>query len=470
MHRRSSGPTQLLWMFGATGVLAFGCFATLVSPSLTFQAQPPHHLVLVFVTARILAGVLFVVCMLHVGRVPDTRLWMAIIIGVGLGVRGVLFFSQPVLEDDYNRYLLDGALTAHGVNPFRYSPEEILTGRRDSVAAHLDLSAPGAEDVVRGINHPGIRTIYPPFSQAVFAVAYLVAPWKLWGWKLLILMCDSLVLLLLLRILRALHLPLPLAAVYWWNPVVIHEFSNALHMDVLVLPGVLLALMLALRVRTTAGVSVLALASGFKVWPALLLPLFARGSTGTNRTTLKLVLLGAVVIAVVFIPVLMTPLNESLGLVKYASSWTNNQSLFTVLHWVIAGLAAPFTDSRDLTLGMTRVVTGLLIIGIALRLASTPVQNARDLVHRALVTVAWLFFLSPTQFPWYYTWMVPLLALSLRPSLLLYAATLPLFQLVYRWEFLVWIQHAPVFLIFLWEIRSGKTFTGAHEQNHSPSL
>ncbi|MDH3252122.1 MAG: hypothetical protein OEM41_04975 [Ignavibacteria bacterium] len=468
MRKKTSGSAELLWAFGATGILAYGVFVTSVSPTLSFSAQPSHHLVLLFVAVRILVGVLFVVCMLNVARVPDTRTSIAVIIGVGLAVRVVLLFSEPVLEDDYNRYIWDGALAAHGVNPFRYSPEEMVEGRGDSGSP--EMSGPDAGPVVEGINHPHIRTIYPPFAQAVFAAAYLLSPWKLWGWKLLILIADSLVVLLVLRLLRLLDLPSPLAAVYWWNPILIHEFSNALHMDVLVLPPVLAALILVLRAKTTAGVSVLALASGFKVWPALLLPLFTRRSAGVKRERLKLFVLASVIVVLVFTPVLVTPLDESLGFVKYASSWTNNQALFTVLHWVVSGVSAPFTVSHDLALGMTRVLSSVLIIGIALRLARRPILNAPDMVRRMLLTVAWLFFLSPTQFPWYYTWMVPLLALWPSPALLMYAVTLPLFQLVYRWEFLVWIQHIPVFLLFLWEITSGKTFSGLRTGNHAGSV
>jgi hypothetical protein len=91
----------------------------------------------------------------------------------------------------------------------------------------------------------------------------------------------------------------------------------------------------------------------------------------------------------------------------------------------------------------------------------------------------------PTQLLWgvgatgllafgcFVTIVSPSLTFSAQPAhhlVLLYAATLPLFQLVYRWEFLVWIRHVPVFLLFLREITSGKTFKGARAMNHTLSL
>ena len=40
----------------------------------------------------------------------------------GLAARAILFASEPVLEDDYQRYLWDGAVTAQGLNPMRSRP------------------------------------------------------------------------------------------------------------------------------------------------------------------------------------------------------------------------------------------------------------------------------------------------------------------------------------------------------------
>ena len=66
------------------------------------------------------------------------------------------------------------------------------------------------------------------------------------------------------------------SALYWWNPVAIKEIINSAHMEAVVLPLLLLALVLAARRRTLMATLGLALAAGAKLWPALLLPLILR--------------------------------------------------------------------------------------------------------------------------------------------------------------------------------------------------
>jgi len=69
--------------------------------------------------------------------------------------------------------------------------------------------------------------------------------------------------------------------------------------------------------------------------------------------------------------------------------------------------------------------------------------------------------LSPTQFPWYAIWMLPLLALRPRLSLLLLMVLLSLYHLRYYFDardtvavfdnWLVWGEYVPVWALLVWE-------------------
>ncbi len=61
----------------------------------------------------------------------------------------------PTLSDDHYRYLWDGRVQLAGVNPYLYAPED----------ARLDEVAFEGRDLV---NHPDLRTPYPPLAQALF--------------------------------------------------------------------------------------------------------------------------------------------------------------------------------------------------------------------------------------------------------------------------------------------------------------
>lgn len=66
------------------------------------------------------------------------------------------------------------------------------------------------------------------------------------------------------------------------------------------------------------------------------------------------------------------------------------------------------------------------------------------------MAVGGLFVLSPTQFAWYYTWVLPFLVLAPARALVLYTALLPLYHLHYDYPWVVWIEHLPVWMLIGW--------------------
>ena len=103
-----------------------------------------------------------------------------------------MLFTAPILEDDYFRYLWDGAVTAKGINPYKYSPEQVMEGV--DVPEELVALADESGDIIHGINHPHLRTIYPPVAQAFFAISNLLGPWSLTTWKIILIVIDLLLL------------------------------------------------------------------------------------------------------------------------------------------------------------------------------------------------------------------------------------------------------------------------------------
>jgi len=82
-----------------------------------------------------------------------------------------MLFTAPILEDDYYRYLWDGAVTANALNPYAYSPQQVLKGT--DIPVELTQLAEESGEVIHSINHPEIRTIYPPIAQAFFRAILL---------------------------------------------------------------------------------------------------------------------------------------------------------------------------------------------------------------------------------------------------------------------------------------------------------
>jgi hypothetical protein len=122
-------------------------------------------------------------------------------------------------------------------------------------------------------------------------------------------------------------------------------------------------------------------------------------------------------------------------------------------------------------------LAGGILAGWVAWLAWRPVKSPTDMARRMLLAVAGLFLLSPTQFPWYGLWMLPLLALTPKFSLLLLMVLLSLYHARYTFDardnvavfdnWLVWLEYVPVWVILVWEGMKGPGNSNSHS-GHSP--
>lgn len=330
---------------------------------------------------------------------------------IGLLARLLLVFSEPVLEDDYHRYLWDGGVLAHGVSPYKYSPDEILYGV-DTPQKLKDLSA-WASPVPERINHPHLRTIYPAGAQAFFSVSHFFGPWSLTVWRLMILIAElsSFALLAVL----AVHLgrsPLWLT-LYWWNPVVIKELMNSAHMEALLLPFLIGGVYLAIRGKFARSSLLLSLAASIKLWPALLLPLVWWPLLKRPFVLVGSVFVSLLIGAVIVWPFLQSGLNESSGLVAYGVKWKTNSAFFPSFELVTLFFTDLFSLSSRNGALIARGIVALFLIGLVLWLTLRQPLKHLDKEHSLFLSFVLLcvsfFLVSPAQFPWYFVWIAPFL-------------------------------------------------------------
>ena len=87
--------------------------------------------------------------------VGQAALPLSAVVVVALVLRALMFSSEPSLSDDYHRYLWDGRVQQAGINPYLHAPDDPAL---DAVP-YPDRNL---------INHPDVRTIYPPLSELLF--------------------------------------------------------------------------------------------------------------------------------------------------------------------------------------------------------------------------------------------------------------------------------------------------------------
>ncbi len=440
-------------------VLAF------ISPGFAYGGDLLQRPILRLVGIEALCGILYLIVVPDIRRAPRSKSLLVWVIVVGSVLRLSLLFSTPMLEDDYYRYLWDGAVVANGINPYAYAPDRVVEGGEDSgpVPSVLHELASQSGVVASRVNHPHLRTVYPPTAQAAFALAYWLRPWSITALRLVLLAFDLAALGILIVILRTLGLPLLSMTIYWWNPVLIKEIFNSTHMDVVVLPFVLGAVLLAVRRRHVAAAGALALATGAKLWPVVLLPVVLRPILSRPSRLIPALCLFGLVVGAIFVPVVAAGGGGGSGLTAFGQRGGIDAPRLMVLLWgggfVVnsAGLGAAHARFA------ARVFVSLILIVWIAWLIRRESSDPADFCERCLLIVAAVFLFSPAQFPHYYIWIVPFLAIRPRASLLLLTVLLPLYYLrfylyahdkVNIFDYgVVWLEYVPVWCLLIREWR-----------------
>lgn len=462
---------RLRWRWGGYGVatVVLAIVLTVISQWFGYETEVIEMPSLILAGLLVLGGIGFAVAVPSLigrskaaSRAQQSAL-LSVIVSAGLIARLLFFLSEPMLENDYQRYLWDGAVTAHGHNPYAASP---LSVSKDGRSGELGLLAIESGETLQRIGHKSLTTIYPPVAQGAFAIAHFIKPWSLSAWRSVLLICDLATLYLLLALLDATARSRLWSAVYWLNPVVLKEIFNSAHMEAIVAPLVLLALLSAGRCRPLLATVFLGLAAGAKLWPALLVPLIWRPLLNDWRRLAAAVVIFGTLMVLWLAPMITGGFGEASGLAAYVELWNTNSALFpaleqnieATLRWAgLANISAAF---------VAKGLIGMTLATLALAQARHPLQGVEDLIARSSLLIAALVLLSPAQYPWYTVWFAPFLVFWPSRGLLLLSATLPLYYLSFHLaardaheiftSYVVWVIWAPVWTVLAWDFVHGR--------------
>ena len=440
----------------------------ILSPKFEYQIALEQKPVILFVFLLFLAGVIYLSLFKILPKINSSGINIALILFAGLILRLLFLFSTPILEDDFYRYLWDGANLANGINPYRIPPEMVINNTEEEINIPPIMKELAAEsgEIIHRINHPYVRTIYPVITQLGFALAYLLQPWSLLAWKIVLLIVDVLFVVVLLAIFKKLKISPVWIALYWWNPLLIKEIFNSGHMDILIFPFLFLALFLSIKNNFIWASVCLGLAANVKIWPVLLLPLILKPLVKKPQKMFFPLGLFAGLLLITIIPA--NPLQDlsTSSFYNYSTRWQMNDSLFKIFHYfsqvIINFLKLEPGYSQILARIMAMLVVLITVVLVLLRKNT----GKRALFENCLIIVSVLFLVSPTQFPWYYTWIIPFLCIQPRFSLLLLTPLLSLYYLRYYLmsinnellfdNWLVWLQYIPVWILLLLEYLSSQ--------------
>ena len=125
------------------------------------------------------AGAIYLAVILLARAKVSGRRAAAMMILLAVAMRAPCWLGAARPGSDVCRYLWDGAVTAEGENPYLYTPQAAADGATGN--GRIDELAQEAGPVLESVNHPHLRTIYPPAAQALFAAAYRLTPFSILG-------------------------------------------------------------------------------------------------------------------------------------------------------------------------------------------------------------------------------------------------------------------------------------------------
>ncbi len=323
--------------------------------------------------AMILYALGFVLLIALVRCFPETlnppHAWILV---AALGVAARLLFIPYPPGNDIFRYIWEGHVQNHGINPYLLPPNSPL----------LDHLAQGGLGTIRsGVNHPWLTAAYPPAALLLFRLMAWVSP-SVFFFKAVFVLFDLGVLAVLMRLLAARGLPASRLLFYAANPLVILFTAGQGHLDVVQAFFVCLACLLLAQRRTVAGGVSLGLAVMSKYLSTVALPFLLKPEYRWKNLTVLIPLL-------LFLPFLSAGQGVFGSLFLFGSSMHYNDSIAHLLRFALGPLST----------------TALMVLLLAC--LSWVFLTEDDPLRGVYMAVGCLLLFLPTLHPWYLLLVAP---------------------------------------------------------------
>lgn len=326
------------------------------------------------------------------------------LLAAGILCRLVFLCATPNLSQDFYRFIWDGQLINQGINPYLYTPNEIM----GNALFHSSNSA---------VLHEGMGSLsakhysnYPPLNQIIFAISTFLGGGSVFGsivvMRLFILGADIGTLYFGGKLLG--HLGRSPKEIFWYflNPLVIIELTGNLHFEGVMLFFFVWAMYLVSFGKWKWAAPVYALSILLKLVPLLFLPLFLR-HFGIKRSVFFY--LGIGLTALVFLlPFYSAEFFDNYG--KSIGLWFSNFEFNASLYNLIKTIGIDFFDAKPwLLVKSYGKIVPMATIAIAIGLTFfRKNQNLPILLGSMLALLSSYYIFSSTVHPWYIIFLIVL--------------------------------------------------------------
>ncbi|MFW9894123.1 MAG: glycosyltransferase 87 family protein, partial [Candidatus Thorarchaeota archaeon] len=215
---------------------------------------------------------------------------------------------------------------------------------------------------------------------------------------------------LLLGLLRTLGRSAGRVLIFLWSPLLAFETAHAAHVDGLILPLLVGAWWARIRERDSLVGILLGLATAIKFYPALLLPALWRPRAERARWQLPLAFL--LTVAACYAPYVAVSGTQVIG---YLPNYFQERFNMGLAGELVPRFVRWGIDPHQGMLVLMVSVCAILGTWMVLR----PAKDGEEAVRRCVWLIGAFTILTQNLFSWYMLWLLPLMAIFLRPGRLL---------------------------------------------------
>jgi alpha-1,6-mannosyltransferase len=298
------------------------------------------------------------------------------IIITGIIFRITLIPAAPTTSPDVFRYIWEGKIISHGVNPYQVPPDAPSLNQYQS-------------DLWSKVGFKNMTSIYPPFAQVAFLIGHMISNESALGLKIVYLICEIVTLIFLLKLLRLKKLSPGYIILYAWLPIPIMEYFINAHVDAVGIAFLVLFLYHIEKGRNNISAVFFALSILVKFYPLMLYPLLIKKIGIKKLVPFTLIFLFTSI--VFYAPFITSDFAIKNSLTTYLLRWEFNGSVYNLIK--------VFSD-RDLA----RIICSIMLI-IAIAVIS---YQYRDFVNGAFGVFLSFVIFATTIYPWYLGWIAAL--------------------------------------------------------------
>jgi hypothetical protein len=411
-----------------------------------------------FIKLLTLCAALFFLCF----KLVQFEKWnFKFLLTIGILFRLVFLFTQPNLSQDFYRFIWDGELINQGVNPYLFTPNEIMSRVIPVLNQETIIQIPNQAELYEGMGSLSARHFsnYPPLNQLFFALAALLGGKSILGSVIAmrgtIILADIGIFYFGRKLLKNINQSPHLIFWYFLNPLVIVELTGNLHFEGLMLFFFVWALYLLSIHKWQWAAVVYACSISVKLVPLLFLPLFLK------HFKLKKTI-GFYAIIGLSCLLLFAPFYSSEFIDHYSKTiglWFSNFEFNAGLWNAIKHLGIQF-DAKpwELIKSYGKITPAMTIVIVLLFTFLRKNEKLPVLISSMLWVLTLYYFIATTVHPWYVIFLVVLTAFTKYRYAFIWSAAVVLSYYAYSQAdfkeslWLLTVEYLAVFSFLIYEL------------------